>query len=206
MATHIRKTAISPLNMDELETIGITFRRKIRDQSLFSFLLADPSKELHKARKAIYSVISISLAHFTVLYHVFHEFSKQLFAEKMKFLLILLIGLQYASAYPWVMESAGISPPKAYKKRAEPSVRQPLFLSGRKNTGIGNNAPTFNAAAQRVDVTSGSGHDFHPPGTTDKRGPCPGLNAAANHGFIPRNGILTTAQGEGLRIDRLLSG
>jgi len=34
------------------------------------------------------------------------------------------------------------------------------------------------------------------PSSTDKRGPCPGLNAAANHGFIPRNGIVNTGQGK----------
>lgn len=124
----------------------------------------------------------------------------------MKILVLVLTSIQYASAYPWVMESAGLSSPKHNQKRAEPSVRQPLFLSNRKNTGRGNNAPTFNAAAQYVDITSGSGHDFHPPGTTDRRGPCPGLNAAANHGFIPRNGILTTAQGRHLKVDKLFSG
>jgi len=32
------------------------------------------------------------------------------------------------------------------------------------------------------------------PLSTDERGPCPGLNAAANHGFIPHNGIVNTAQ------------
>ncbi|KAF9260873.1 Cloroperoxidase [Marasmius fiardii PR-910] len=31
-------------------------------------------------------------------------------------------------------------------------------------------------------------HPFQPPADTDARGPCPGLNALVNHGFIPRNG------------------
>ncbi|OCL07966.1 Cloroperoxidase [Glonium stellatum] len=30
--------------------------------------------------------------------------------------------------------------------------------------------------------------DWHPPGASDIRGPCPGLNTLANHGFISRNG------------------
>lgn len=31
--------------------------------------------------------------------------------------------------------------------------------------------------------------DFHPPSlNTDSRGPCPGLNALANHGILPRSG------------------
>jgi len=48
---------------------------------------------------------------------------------------------------------------------------------------------TFNAEEQFVS-TSGS-HAFAPPGETDIRGPCPGLNAAANHGYLPRSGIAT---------------
>lgn len=32
-------------------------------------------------------------------------------------------------------------------------------------------------------------HAFHPPVTGDQRGPCPGLNALANHGYISRNGV-----------------
>jgi hypothetical protein len=35
---------------------------------------------------------------------------------------------------------------------------------------------------------------FQPPGPTDQRGPCPGLNTLANHGYIPRNGIATVGQ------------
>jgi len=37
-------------------------------------------------------------------------------------------------------------------------------------------------------------HPFMPPGPTDVRGPCPGLNTLANHGYIPRNGIATVGQ------------
>ena len=34
-------------------------------------------------------------------------------------------------------------------------------------------------------------HAFIAPGPNDRRGPCAGLNAAANHGYIPRDGIAT---------------
>lgn len=34
-------------------------------------------------------------------------------------------------------------------------------------------------------------HPFKEPGPTDQRGPCPGLNTLANHGYIPRTGIAT---------------
>ncbi|KAF2122406.1 Chloroperoxidase [Lophiotrema nucula] len=62
----------------------------------------------------------------------------------------------------------------------------------------GNSGPIpstgFNAAEQLVNVGAGSGHQYQAPGSGDKRGPCPGLNAAANHGFLPRNGLPTIAQ------------
>ncbi|KAJ7108982.1 Cloroperoxidase [Mycena crocata] len=32
------------------------------------------------------------------------------------------------------------------------------------------------------------GHEFRAPKKGDVRGPCPGLNALANHGYLPRNG------------------
>ncbi|KAG7005412.1 sister chromatid cohesion protein pds5 [Physcia stellaris] len=61
----------------------------------------------------------------------------------------------------------------------------------------GNSGPidslVFNAAEQFVDVRPGSPHQFIAPKAGDKRGLCPGLNAAANHGFLPRSGITTIA-------------
>ena len=34
-------------------------------------------------------------------------------------------------------------------------------------------------------------HDFQPPSPNDIRGPCSGLNRAANHDYIDRSGITT---------------
>jgi hypothetical protein len=48
-------------------------------------------------------------------------------------------------------------------------------------TGIFEPLNTFNAQAQYINVTKGSGHEYVPPGPNDLRGPCPGLNAFANH-------------------------
>ena len=112
----------------------------------------------------------------------------------MKITVVMLAGLQLVAGYPWVIGSSEDFHPNPHQKREEPTVREPVFLSNRKNTGSGDPNPTFNAAAQYVDITPGSGHAFQTPGTNDKRGPCPGLNAAANHNFIPRSGIVTTAQ------------
>lgn len=35
---------------------------------------------------------------------------------------------------------------------------------------------------------------FVAPGQTDQRGPCPGMNTLANHGYLPRNGIVNAGQ------------
>ncbi|EAT80682.1 hypothetical protein HBI56_204320 [Parastagonospora nodorum] len=99
----------------------------------------------------------------------------------------LLALLPLAAAWPQVMEMND-----RMKKREEPGPRAPVFKSGRPNTGLP--ALTFNAQEQFINVTQGSGHEFVSPGSGDIRGQCPGLNAAANHGFLPRNGIVSTEQ------------
>ncbi|KAI9727902.1 MAG: hypothetical protein M1828_005307 [Chrysothrix sp. TS-e1954] len=52
--------------------------------------------------------------------------------------------------------------------------------------------PPFDAKSQYVS-TSGK-YKFVAPSASDARGPCPGLNAAANHGYLPHNGIATIQQ------------
>ncbi|KAH7411947.1 hypothetical protein DE146DRAFT_259165 [Phaeosphaeria sp. MPI-PUGE-AT-0046c] len=47
----------------------------------------------------------------------------------------------------------------------------------------------FDADAQRVDTTGE--HAYQVPGPNDIRGPCPGLNTMANHGYISRSGVTT---------------
>ncbi|GAA6064213.1 hypothetical protein JCM10212_003822 [Sporobolomyces blumeae] len=54
-------------------------------------------------------------------------------------------------------------------------------------------------------------HPFKAPGPTDQRGPCPGLNTLANHGYLPRSGIVTgseviQATSEGFNMAADLSG
>jgi hypothetical protein len=43
-----------------------------------------------------------------------------------------------------------------------------------------------------IDITGK--HTFKAPRETDHRGPCPGLNALANHAYISRNGITSFAE------------
>ncbi|KAL0061586.1 hypothetical protein AAF712_011613 [Marasmius tenuissimus] len=46
--------------------------------------------------------------------------------------------------------------------------------------------------AEPIDV--GGRHKFIPPGHGDIRGLCPGLNALANHNYLPHNGVATVDQ------------
>ncbi|THU90500.1 Cloroperoxidase [Dendrothele bispora CBS 962.96] len=58
------------------------------------------------------------------------------------------------------------------------------------------------AYAAKVDGSININPDAHPwiaPGPNDLRGPCPGLNTLANHGFIPRDG-------RGLNVSVILDG
>ncbi|KAJ5288690.1 hypothetical protein N7478_001720 [Penicillium angulare] len=49
----------------------------------------------------------------------------------------------------------------------------------------------FSSMNSPVDITGE--HEFQPPNfeNGDQRGPCPGLNALANHGYIPRHGVVS---------------
>jgi hypothetical protein len=56
----------------------------------------------------------------------------------------------------------------------------------------------LNSVGQAVVVKSNlrpeSGYEFQAPGSGDSRGPCPGLNLLANHGYLPRNGYVNMGQ------------
>ncbi|KAG8684815.1 hypothetical protein FRC09_015129 [Ceratobasidium sp. 395] len=56
----------------------------------------------------------------------------------------------------------------------------------------GSATSAFDPVKQKIDV-SGT-HAFQPPNPGDLRGPCPGLNALANHGYLPRSGLVTFNQ------------
>lgn len=106
---------------------------------------------------------------------------------------LLLTAASLSSAWPAVAQLN-----TALQKRVEPPPRQPMGRLDRPNTGLPPSG--FNAEDQYVDVSPGSKHEFRPPGPSDKRGQCPGLNAAANHGFLGRDGMSTTTEGKILNI------
>jgi len=102
----------------------------------------------------------------------------------------VLLGLlaTTASAFPSaLLEEAMKSPEMAARAAEIASTRDPT-------SDLFEPVPIFNAAAQYVDVGPGSGHEWQAPGPNDLRGPCPGLNAFSNHGFLPKDGYATITQ------------
>lgn len=80
-------------------------------------------------------------------------------------------------------------------------IEREAAASEKRQLGFGLVKPGFDADAQRVSNTGT--HRYIAPGPNDIRGPCPGLNILANHGYISRTGVasvldLTTASTKGL--------
>lgn len=102
--------------------------------------------------------------------------------------------LSIFSAAQVVIAMPGMTPEMAAKVIARQSLPSNLPLSSLE----GNSGPIpslgFDPVDQFVNVEPGTTHQFIAPGPNDERGPCPGLNAAANHGFLQRNGINTIQQ------------
>jgi hypothetical protein len=49
------------------------------------------------------------------------------------------------------------------------------------------------APADRGPIDVSGQYAFVPPTPEDLRGPCPGLNALANHNYLPHSGLITVA-------------
>lgn len=55
--------------------------------------------------------------------------------------------------------------------------------AGQKNTALPAPLPQNDTS---VKLVNDKAHPYIKPGPTDLRGPCPGLNTLANHGYLPR--------------------
>jgi len=51
-----------------------------------------------------------------------------------------------------------------------------------------------NAIVKQDNKRPEPGYEFKAPGPDDSRGPCPGLNLLANHGYLPRDGYVNFGQ------------
>lgn len=87
-----------------------------------------------------------------------------------------------AHAFPAMMFEAAANDPQIEARAKELAQMLEARQAGADAaSAIFEPVNTFNEKAQFIDVSAGSGHEYVPPGSGDLRGPCPGLNAFANH-------------------------
>ncbi|KAF2162620.1 hypothetical protein M409DRAFT_58040 [Zasmidium cellare ATCC 36951] len=98
-----------------------------------------------------------------------------------------------ATAFPFAALQDAARDPKIMEIANEHLKRQGVATADAA-TLVFEPVPIFNAEKQYIDISEGSGHAYVAPGPNDLRGPCPGLNAFANHGFLPHNGYATIPQ------------
>lgn len=123
---------------------------------------------------------------------------------------LLLAG---ASAFPFVMDAPGVDSSalrNARHRRQQPGsgpgsaascpfnpnhVPAPLVTSEYPYNNAKNGLPGNGKGGYQVPAPGDTVHQFIAPDPkTDIRGPCPGLNTAANHGFLARDGIVTFSE------------
>ncbi|KIM43700.1 hypothetical protein M413DRAFT_387030 [Hebeloma cylindrosporum] len=92
-----------------------------------------------------------------------------------------LLAIQGGLAFPSYGTLAGLS-------RAELDTVLPTLQRGVLEPPPG---PLKDTRAKLVNDKS---HPWKPAGKNDIRGPCPGLNTLASHGWLPRDGVATPAQ------------
>jgi hypothetical protein len=93
-----------------------------------------------------------------------------------------------AAAFPAVLEA--VQQEQALEKRVGlPSLQAARDISaGRTNCGP---LPCFGWDPKAQFVSTYGDHAYAAPAEDEIRGPCPGLNAAANHGYLSRSGVVT---------------
>ena len=104
----------------------------------------------------------------------------------MKYLGTALALVPAVIAFPAGFNPSATRTVNSYQKRADNATQ--AISQAQSNCGP-HLCTTFDEQAQFVSNTGE--HAYQSPAPDDIRGPCPGLNAAANHGYLPRNGIAT---------------
>jgi len=104
--------------------------------------------------------------------------------------LLAAVAAPLANAFPAAMFEAAANDPEIFARAEKLHKRQ---QGAGDAQAIFEPVPTF-SPSQYINVTKGSGHEYVPPGDGDLRGPCPGLNAFANHNFLPHDGYATVQQ------------
>ncbi|MCJ1360738.1 MAG: hypothetical protein MMC33_010747 [Icmadophila ericetorum] len=126
-----------------------------------------------------------------------------------KLALIGLMQLPSALSFGWMSDTLGVDR-RSFDKSVKVQKRQGTTMAGCPfNTdhvpavpitaefpylGAQNGLPATRLGNVEVPTDGDIAHAFVPPGPNDIRGPCPGLNTAANHNFISHDGITNLAE------------
>ena len=107
-------------------------------------------------------------------------------------LLFLLLSISIAHSFPFVADVPGVDS-SMLNKKFQNTKRQSAcpfnsdhpgaapYTTEYPYTGATNGLPGTGIGGIKVPADGDTAHAFEAPGPNDIRGPCPGLNAAANH-------------------------
>ncbi|MCJ1454642.1 hypothetical protein MMC28_004995 [Mycoblastus sanguinarius] len=129
-----------------------------------------------------------------------------------KVALVGLMALPAAFSFPWMGDVLGADK-NSYDSPSQLAKRQGNTMAGCPFNppedhvpaapitaefpylGAANGLPATNPVGNvEVPADGDDAHAFVPPGPNDIRGPCPGLNTAANHNFISHDGVTNLAE------------
>ncbi|EGP83009.1 unnamed protein product [Zymoseptoria tritici ST99CH_1E4] len=122
-----------------------------------------------------------------------------------KSIFFALAAVNGALAYPWVPQMPGVDSSMIGARAQELNARDAPNCPFNPNhepaapitdqfpyMGAKNGIPGSTKGGIQVPAPGDTAHAFRAPNPkTDIRGPCPGLNVLANHGFLARDGITT---------------
>jgi len=115
--------------------------------------------------------------------------------------LLVLSSATSAWGYGWVANQAGVDSSLLREARYANTKRQTTcpfnadhkgaapYTSQYPYTGAKNGVPGSQKGGIKVPADGDTAHYYTAPGPNDIRGPCPGLNAAANHNFLSHDGV-----------------
>ena len=104
-------------------------------------------------------------------------------------LILLALGAQKAISFPFMLDHPGVDTKllNKHEKRQSTCPNNPVhkgavpFNPQFPYTGARNGLPGTQIGGIEVPDDNDVAHRFEAPGPLDIRGPCPGLNTAANH-------------------------
>ncbi|KAH7104010.1 heme-thiolate peroxidase [Auriculariales sp. MPI-PUGE-AT-0066] len=106
----------------------------------------------------------------------------------------LLVGGTVAQQPP-LTDAVSREPPRAWESlsgRTEDEIQ--VFIQSMGPRIVGAKPPPKPVEDVSMKLVNDKDHEFREPRATDARGPCPGMNSLANHGYISRTGVAEPAE------------